>query len=66
MTTKDRLLFLTQRGVTISEFARRVNCNKNTLSQWLRGQSNLSKRLEQDVREAINSFLVELDSIREE
>lgn len=66
MTTKDRLLFLINRGVTISEFARRVNCNKNTLSQWLRNESNLSNRLERDVNQAINIFLQELQEIKEE
>lgn len=66
MTTKDRLLFLINHGVTISEFARRVNCNKNTLSQWLRNKSNLSNRLERDVKQAINIFLQELEEIKEE
>lgn len=65
MTTKDRLSFLVSRGMTISEFARRVNCNKNTLSQWLRGVSNISTRLEKDINNEINLFLQELENIKE-
>ena len=65
MTTKDRLSFLIARGMTISEFARRVNCNKNTLSQWLRGVSNISARLEKDINNEINLFLQELENIKE-
>ena len=66
MTTKERLLFLISRGVKITEFARRSQCNKNTLSMWLRGKSNLSVRLERDVNNAINLFLKELEEIKEE
>lgn len=65
MTTKDKLSFLVSRGMTISEFARRVNCNKNTLSQWLRGVSNISSRLEKDINREINLFLQELENIKE-
>ena len=66
MTTKERLLFLTNRGVKITEFASRVKCHKNTLSMWLRGESNLSARLERDINNAINLFLKELEEIKEE
>ena len=64
MTTKERLIFLYERGVSITEFARRVNCNKTTLGRWLRGESNLSIRLERDLDNEIDKYLSELESIR--
>jgi len=65
MTVKEKMLYLTSRGITITEFANRVNCNKTTLGRWLRNETNLSKRLEKDLNEEINKYLAELDKIRE-
>lgn len=65
MTVKERMLYLTSRGVTITEFANRVKCSKTTLGRWLRNETNLSKRLERDLNEEINKYLTELDEIRE-
>ena len=64
MTTKERLIFLYERGVPLTEFARRVNCNKTTLGRWLRNESNLSTRLERDLDTEIDKYLSELESIR--
>lgn len=64
MTTKERLIFLYERGVPLTEFARRVNCNKTTLGRWIRGESNLSTRLERDLDIEIDKYLSELESIR--
>lgn len=65
MTTKERLEYLVSRGVTITEFSRRVDCNKTTLGRWLRGETNLSARLEKDLKNAINNYLTELEQIKE-
>ena len=54
--TKEKILFKRTKSDNLFQLVLLILC----------GQSNLSKRLEQDVREAINSFLVELDSIKEE
>lgn len=64
MTTKERLIFLYERGVPLTEFARRVNCNKTTLGRWLRNESNLSTRLERDLDTEIDKYLSELEGIR--
>ena len=65
MTVKEKTQFLIERGVSITELAKRVECNKTTLGRWLRGETNLSKRLERDLGQAISSYLTELDKIRE-
>lgn len=64
MTTKERLIYLYERGVPLTEFARRLQCNKTTLGRWVRGESNLSTRLERDLDLEIDRYLSELDSIR--
>lgn len=65
MNLKDKIQYLIDRGVTITEFARRVNCNKTTLGRWLRGETNLSKRLEKDLTQVLNDYLAEIKIIME-
>ena len=65
MTTKERLKYLYNHGVPLTEFARRINCSKTTLGRWLRDESNLSLRLERDLNNEINNYLSELDLIKE-
>lgn len=64
MTTKERLIYLYERGVPLTEFARRLQCSKTTLGRWVRGESNLSTRLERDLDLEIDRYLSELDNIR--
>lgn len=64
MTTKERLIYLYERGIPLTEFARRLQCSKTTLGRWVRGESNLSTRLERDLDLEIDRYLSELDNIR--
>ena len=65
MTTKERLSFLYERGVPLTEFAKRLSCSKTTLARWMRGETNLSFRLERDLNNEINKYLSELEAIKE-
>ena len=49
MTTKEKMTFLVNHGVKIVDMAKRVNCNQTTLGRWLRGETNISSRLEKDL-----------------
>lgn len=66
MTTKERLKYLYDRGVPLTEFARRLECSKTTLGRWLRNETNLSDKLEHKLNNEINTYLSELDKIKEE
>ncbi len=66
MTTKERLKYLYDRGIPLTEFARRLECSKTTLGRWLRGETNLSDKLERKLNNEINTYLSELDKIKEE
>ena len=65
MNLKEKIQYLINRGVTITEFARRVDCNKTTLGRWLRGETNLSKRLEKDLTQVLEDYLTEIKIIME-
>lgn len=66
MTTKERLKYLYDRGIPLTEFARRLECSKTTLGRWLRNETNLSDKLERKLNNEINTYLSELDKIKEE
>ena len=65
MTVKEKIQFLVARGVKIVELANRVNCNQTTLGRWLRGETNISSRLEKDLNVAIIQFIEELEILKE-
>ena len=65
MTTKERLRYLYEHGVPLTEFANRLECSKTTLGRWLRDETNLSNKLECKLNKEINIYLSELDKIRE-
>ena len=65
MTIKEKIELLVNHGVKITELARRVNCNQTTLSRWLRGETNLSSRLEKDLNNMIVQFMEELEVLKE-
>ena len=65
MTVKEKVELLVAHGIKITELARRVNCNHTTLSRWLRGETNLSERLEKDLNNMLIQFINELEKIKE-
>lgn len=65
MTTKEKMIFLVNHGVKIIDMAKRVNCNQTTLGRWLRGETNISSRLEKDLELMIQQFIAELEQLKE-
>lgn len=61
MTVKEKVEFLINHGVKIVELAKRVECSQTTLGRWLRGETNLSSRLEKDLNTVIIHFIEELE-----
>lgn len=65
MTVKEKVEFLINHGVKIVELAKRVECSQTTLGRWLRGETNLSSRLEKDLNTVIIHFIEELEQLKE-
>lgn len=59
------MTFLVNHGVKIVDMAKRVNCNQTTLGRWLRGETNISSRLEKDLELMIQQFIAELEQLKE-
>lgn len=66
MSIRDKVLYLTSRGVSITEIAKRAECSHTTIAKWLRGESKLSARLERDVDRLIIEYIKELNVILED
>ena len=65
MTIKEKIQFLVSHGIKVVELANRVNCNQTTLGRWLRGETNISTRLEKDLDTMIRQFITEIEQLKE-
>lgn len=62
MTIQEKLLFLSENGVSISFIAKMAHCSVQTITQWIKGNRNVSYRMERDIIAATQSYL---EKIRE-
>lgn len=47
MSTKEKLQFFIDNGMSISYIAEKMGVNYSTLSKWLKGQKNISRKNEE-------------------
>ena len=64
MTTKEKVQFLVSHGVSLTELAKRAECDSSTLGRWIRNDSALSKRLEKIVEQMVENYINELEAIK--
>lgn len=64
MTTKEKVQFLVSHGVSLTELAKRAECDSSTLGRWIRNDSALSKRLEKIVEQMVENYINELETIK--
>lgn len=65
MTTKEKIEYMVSRGIKVIDLAKRVGCNQTTLGRWLRGETNISARLEKDLNQMIKDFIEEIEILKE-
>ena len=65
MTTKEKIEYMVARGIKVIDLAKRVGCNQTTLGRWLRGETNISYRLEKDLNQMIQDFIKEIEVLKE-
>ena len=52
-------------NAVVVDLAKRVDCNQTTLGRWLRGETNISSRLEKDLNQMIQDFIKEIEVLKE-
>ena len=63
MTLKEKIQKLLDLGFTCGQLGKICECHGTTISSWLRGASNLSKRMEDSIESHIQTFIKKLEKI---
>ena len=63
MTTKEKIQKLIELGFTCGQIGKICECHGTTISSWLRGASNISKRMEGSIESHIQAFIKNLEEI---
>lgn len=64
MTTLEKLIYLKEHGTSLTYIAKKAKCSPQTLTMWIKGKSNISLRLEEDIIEVINVLIRELEELK--
>lgn len=63
MTTKEKIQRVIELGFTCGQIGKICECHGTTISSWLRGASNISKRMEESIESHIQAFIKKLEEI---
>ncbi len=63
MTLKEKIQKLIGLGFTCGQIGKICECHGTTISSWLRGASNISKRMEESIDSHIQTFIKNLEEI---
>lgn len=63
MTLKEKIQKLIELGFTCGQIGKICECHGTTISSWLRGASNISKRMEESIDSHIQTFIKILEEI---
>lgn len=63
MTLKEKIQKMLDLGFTCGQIGKICECHGTTISSWLRGASNLSKRMEESIEQHISSFIKKIEEI---
>jgi DNA-binding transcriptional MerR regulator len=63
MTLKEKIQQMLNLGFTCGQIGKICECHGTTISSWLRGASNLSKRMEESIEQHISSFIQKIEEI---
>lgn len=63
MTLKEKIQKMLDLGFTCGQIGKICECHGTTISSWLRGASNLSKRMEESIEQHISSFIQKIEEI---
>lgn len=63
MTLKEKIQKLIDLGFTYGQLGKICECHSSSISGWMRGANNISKRLEDSIESHIKSFIQNLNNI---
>ena len=63
MNLKDKIQKMIDLGFTYGQLGKICECHSSSISSWMRGVSNISKRMEESIEMHMKSFLENLNEI---
>ena len=56
MTTKEKIQYLLDNGFTYNQIGKICECHGTSISKWINGVSNISKRMEDSINNHMKQF----------
>ena len=63
MTVKEKLIFFSEHGISMSYLARRIGIDPSTLTKWIKGQKGITHKNENKIEEVLQQLAEELYNI---
>ena len=63
MTVKEKLIFFSEHGISMSYLARRIGIDPSTLTKWVREQKGITHKNENKIEETLRQLAEELYNI---
>lgn len=57
MTLKEKIQKMTELGFSYGHLGKICDCSSSSIASWMRGASNISKRMEESIENHINIFI---------
>lgn len=63
MNLKDKIQKMIDLGFTYGQLGKICECHSSSISSWMRGVNNISKRMEESIENHIESFIKTLEEV---
>lgn len=63
MTVKEKLIFFSEHGISMSYLARRMGIDPSTLTKWIKEQKGITHKNENKIEETLRQLAEELYNI---
>lgn len=63
MDVKEKLIFFSEHGISMSYLARRIEIDPSTLTKWINGQKGITHKNEDKIDKALQQLAEELYNI---
>ena len=63
MTVKEKLIFFSEHGISMSYLARRIGIDPSTLTKWIKEQKGITHKNENKIDETLRQLAEELYDI---
>lgn len=63
MNLKNKIQEMIDLGFTYGQLGKICECHSSSISSWMRGTSNISKRMEESIKNHIQSFIKQLELV---